>query len=155
VSRARLNIFIEPSHAKRLAELAAMKGLSKSAVIGAALSSFLAPESGDEQRAMVGRRLDQLSRQFSRLERDQSILIETVALFVRYYLTVSTPVPEAHQAAARAQGKARFSKFVEQLARHVRRGPSLGTALNEAGDPGFDGASDVGSASVAVDEVVP
>jgi hypothetical protein len=49
------------------------------------------------------------------MERDQNIQIETLALFIRYFLTVSTPVPEAHQDAARAQGKARFEQFVEQL----------------------------------------
>jgi hypothetical protein len=54
------------------------------------------------------------------LERDQNIAIETLALFIRYFLTVSTPVPEAHQDAARAQGKARFEQFVEQLGRHLR-----------------------------------
>jgi len=52
-------------------------------------------------------------------------LIETLALYVRYYLTVSTPVPEAHQEAAKAQGKARFEQFVEQLGRHLLRGRSL------------------------------
>lgn len=135
-----MNIFIEPSHAKRLGELAAMKGLSKSAVIGAALAAFLAPESGDEQRAMVGRRLDRLSSQFSRLERDQGILIETVALYVRYFLTVSTPVPEGHQAAARAQGKARFEQFVEQVARHVRRGGSLVASVSASDDVSAEAA---------------
>ncbi|MDP3372840.1 MAG: hypothetical protein Q8S34_01265, partial [Hydrogenophaga sp.] len=54
-----------------------------------------------------------------------NIEIETLALFIRYYLTVSTPVPEGHQEAARAQGKARFEQFVEQLGRHLLRGRSL------------------------------
>lgn len=44
---------------------------------------------------------------------------------MRYFLTVSTPVPEAHQEAAKAQGKARFEQFVEQLGRHLLRGRSL------------------------------
>ena len=55
----------------------------------------------------------------------ERIKIETLALFIRYFLTVSTPVPEAHQDAARAQGKARFEQFVEQLGRHLLRGRSL------------------------------
>ena len=75
--------------------------------------------------ARCRRPLDRLSRQAERLERDQNIAIETLALFIRYYLTVSTPVPEAHQDAARAQGKARFEQFVEQLGRHLLRGRSL------------------------------
>ncbi|MFZ2307592.1 MAG: CopG family transcriptional regulator [Rhodoferax sp.] len=125
MSRTRLNIFIEPDHAKRLDQLAAHKGVSKSAVIAAALASFLSPDAADQREAAMGKRLDRLSRQFDRLERDQSILIETVALYIRYFLTVSLPVPEGQQDAARAQGRARYAQFVEQLARHIQRGRSL------------------------------
>ena len=124
-SRKRLNLFIEHEHAKRLDELAAMKGLSKSSIVAAALASFLSPDSGDQREAAIAKRLDRLSRQFDKLERDQNILIETLALYVRYFLTVSTPVPEAHQEAARAQGRARFEQFIEQLGRHLLRGRSL------------------------------
>ena len=125
MSRTRLNIFIEPEHARRLDELATMKGLSKSSIIAAALASFLSPDSADQREAAIAKRLDRLSRQFDKLERDQNILIETLALYVRYFLTVSTPVPEAHQEAARAQGRARFEQFIEQLGRHLLRGRSL------------------------------
>ncbi|MDP2162955.1 MAG: CopG family transcriptional regulator [Hydrogenophaga sp.] len=125
MSQARLNLFIQPDHAKRLDELAAKKGVSKSSIVAAALASWLSPDAGDQREAATAKRLDRLSRQFERLERDQNILIETMALYVRYYLTVSTPVPEAHQEAAKAQGKARFEQFIEQLGRHVLRGRSL------------------------------
>ena len=125
MSRTRLNLFIEPEHARRLGELATMKGLSKSSIIAAALASFLSPDSGDQREAAIAKRLDRLSRQLDKLERDQNILIETLALYVRYFLTVSTPVPEAHQEAARAQGRARFEQFIEQLGRHLLRGRSL------------------------------
>lgn len=125
MSQYRLNLFIQPEHARRLDELAAKKGVSKSSIVAAALASWLSPEAGDQREAVIAKRLDRLSRQFERLERDQAIEIETLALFVRYFLTVSTPVPEAHQEAAKAQGKARFEQFVEQLGRHLLRGRSL------------------------------
>jgi len=125
MSRTRLNIFIEPDHAARLQQLAAHKGVSKSAVIAAALSSFLSPDAADQREAAIGKRLDRLSRQFDRLERDQNILIETMALYVRYFLTVSLPIPEGQQDAARAQGRARYKQFIDQLARHLQRGRSL------------------------------
>lgn len=121
----RMNVFILPEHARRLDVLAAKKGVSKSSIVAAALASWLSPDAADQREAAVSKRLDRLARQFERLERDQNILIETLALYVRYYLTVSTPVPEAHQEAARAQGKARFEQFVEQLGRHLLRGRSL------------------------------
>jgi hypothetical protein len=131
MSRARLNIFLEPEHARRLDELAVMKGLSKSSVVAAALSSFLSPEDGNQREAAIAKRLDRLSHLFDRLERDQTILIETVALFVRYFLTVSTPIPEAHQEAARAHGRIRFEQFIEQLGRHLQRGRRLAKDLHE------------------------
>jgi hypothetical protein len=131
MTRARLNIFIEPDHAKRLDQVAAHKGVSKSAVIAAALASFLSPDGADQREAAIAKRLDRLSRQFDRLERDQNVLIETVALYVRYFLTVSIPVPEGQQEAARAQGRARYGQFIEQLARHIQRGRSLVREVHE------------------------
>jgi predicted transcriptional regulator len=125
VSRARLNIFLEPDHARRLEELATLKGVSKSGIIAAALATYLSPDGPDQRSAVVQRRLDVLSRQFDHLERDQTVLLETVALWVRHQLAVSTPVPEGLQEAARAQGRARFADFVAQLARHLQRGGSL------------------------------
>lgn len=131
MSRARLNIFIEPGHARRLDELAAMKGLSKSSIIAAALASFLSPDAADRRDAAFAKRLDRLSNQFDKLERDQTILIETLALYVRYFLTVSAPVPEAQQEAARAQGRLRFQQFIEQLGRNLMRGRSLVKEVHE------------------------
>jgi predicted transcriptional regulator len=125
VSRARLNIFLEPDHARQLEELATLKGISKSGIIAAAVASYFSPEGPNQRSATLGRRLDALARQIDRLERDQAVLLETVALWVRHQLAVSTPVPEGLQEAARAQGRARFADFVAQLARHLQRGDSL------------------------------
>lgn len=131
MSRSRLNIFIEPEHAKRLEDLSAHRGVSKSSVIAAALASFLSPDAMDQREAAMAKRLDRLSRQFDRLERDQGILIETVALYVRHYLTLALPVPESQQDAMRAQGRARYAQFIEQLARHIQRGRSLVREIHE------------------------
>src|SRR3569833_2653945 len=121
MSRTRLNVFIEPEHARRLDELATMKGLSKSSIIAAALASFLSPDSGDQREAAIAKRLDRLSRQLDKLARDQNILIETLALYVRYFLSVSTPVPKTQQKTTHTQNHARFEQFIEQLGRHLLR----------------------------------
>lgn len=135
MSRTRLNIFIEPAHAKRLDQVSAHKGVSKSAVIAAALASFLSPDGDDQREAALAKRLDRLSRQFDRLERDQGVLIETVALYLRHYLTVALPVPEHQQEALRAQGRARYAQFIEQLARHIQRGRSLVREIHQEIEP--------------------
>ncbi|MGB5806816.1 ribbon-helix-helix protein, CopG family, partial [Castellaniella sp.] len=51
MSRYRLNLFIRPEHAKRLDELAAKKGVSKSSIVAAALASWLSPDAGDQREA--------------------------------------------------------------------------------------------------------
>jgi hypothetical protein len=135
MSRTRLNIFIEPAHAKRLDQISAHKGVSKSAVIAAALASFLSPDGDDQREAALAKRLDRLSRHFDRLERDQGVLIETVALYLRHYLTVALPVPEHQQEAMRAQGRARYAQFIEQLARHIQRGRSLVREIHQEIEP--------------------
>lgn len=131
-----MNVFILPEHARQLDVVAAKKGVSKSSIVAAALASRLSPDAADQREAATAKRLDALARQFERLERDQNILIETLALYVRYYLTVSTPVPEAHQDAAKAQGKVRFEQFVEQLGRRLLRGRSLVREVVDEIQPG-------------------
>ena len=142
-----MNLYIEAEHARRLDQVAAMKGVSKSSIIAAALASWLSPDAGDQREAAIGKRLDRLTRQFERLERDQGILIETLALYVRYFLTVSTPIPEAHQEAARAQGRARYTQFIEQLGRHLLRGRSLVREIHEDIKPDSHGFMDESEAA--------
>lgn len=131
MSRRRLNIFLEPDHAKRLVELAAAKGISKSTIVAAALASALSPDSADQREAAISRRLDRLTRQFNKLEQDQNIAIETLALFIRYYLSVTPVVPDAQQVAAWAQGRGRFTQFIQHLGRHLQRSKGLVRELHE------------------------
>ena len=69
---------------------------------------------------------------------------------MRHYLSVSLPVPEAHQEAARAQGRARFEQFVQQLARHLQRGKSLVHEVHEEVFP--DESQFFGHAEASSDE---
>lgn len=129
--RVRRNIYFEPEHERGLERLAAAHDLSVSAVVGRAVASMLSPDAEQRREVALTRRLDRLTRQFERLERDQTILIETLALHIRHYLSVTTPLPEAHVEAARAQGRVRFEQFIEQLALHLRRGQRVRDVIEE------------------------
>jgi predicted transcriptional regulator len=123
--RTRLNMYVEFELARRLEGMASARRVSKSAILSAALASFLLPDGHDRREVTIIKRLDRQAQQLDRIERDQNVLVETLALFIRYELSVTASVPEAHQDAVRAQGKARFEKFIAQLARHLQRGGSL------------------------------
>jgi hypothetical protein len=123
--KTRLNIYLSPGLHEEIAGLSAKRRVSKSLVIEAAIASMLSPDSADAREAAFVRRLDRHTRQLERVERDLSIAIETMALFVRFWLTVTPPLPESAQTAARAKGAERYRDFVETLGRRLQRGNSL------------------------------
>jgi hypothetical protein len=85
----------------------------------------LSPDGADRREAAFARRLDRLSRQVQRLERNTGIAIETLALFVRFWLTITPPLPADAQAAAQVKGRERYEGFVEALGRRLQKGQSL------------------------------
>ncbi len=113
--KGRLNCYFDAALLKRLDELAARRGLSKSTIVEAALASFLSPDAADQREAAITRRLDKMTRAIERLERDVSIGNEAQALFIRAWLTATPPLPGDAQAAAQAKAKERYEAFVEAL----------------------------------------
>ena len=96
---------LQPEHAKRLEELATMRGLSKSSIVAAALASFLSPDAGDQREAAIARRLDRLSRQFE-LSRARPDHPHRDGRALRPLLPHRQHArSRAHQEAARAQGQ--------------------------------------------------
>jgi predicted transcriptional regulator len=136
MKKARLSVYLDPDMMARLTELADRKEQSKSLIAEAALTSFLTPDDADRREAAVTRRLDLLTRQGERLERDLSIAAETLALFIRFWLTVTPPLPESAQAAAQAKGRERFESFLETLGRRLAKGQSV---LREVSLDGLNG----------------
>lgn len=123
--RTRLNVYFPPELLRQLIDLADRKRLSRSSIVEAAVTSFLSPDGADRAEAAFTRRLDRMSRQIQRLERDVSIATETLALFIRFWLTVTPQLPADAQAAAQAKGRERFEGFVEALGRRLAQGRTL------------------------------
>jgi len=123
--KARMNVYFEPALLQRVEDFAARKGLTKSTIIEAAVASFLSPDAEDRREAAFARRLDRLTRQIERLERDTMISAEALALFVRFWLTVTPPLPDSAQATAKAKGAERYQGFIETLGRRIAKGQNV------------------------------
>lgn len=123
--KAKISIYLSDSVAQRLALASRRPGTNKSAIVDAALDRFLNPERDPTGDAALVRRLDRMSRQLDRGDRDLSIMAETLALYVRYYLTITPPLPSVDQDAARALGRERFEMFVAQVGKRVASGGRL------------------------------
>jgi hypothetical protein len=123
--KERLSVYLDPHVMRSLIDYADRRGKSKSLVAEAAIASFLSPDAAERQEATLARRLDRLVRQTERLERDVGIAVETLALFVRFWLAATPALPEQAQAAARAKGAERYYAFIEALGRRIAKGPTL------------------------------
>jgi hypothetical protein len=123
-----MNVYMPPELLQQIADLASRRRLSQSAIVEAAVTSFLSPDGADRREAAFARRLDRLTRQVQRLERNAGITMETLAMFVRFFLTVTPPLPPDAQASAQAKGQKRYEGFVETLGQRLQKGQSF---LNE------------------------
>jgi predicted transcriptional regulator len=119
--RVRYQLFLPAELAKRFEALAEAPGASKSAILAAALAAFLERRSASELDQRFAVRLDRIARQLERIERNGHVGLESLALFVRYMLTVNAPLPEEDEA-ARAIGRDRFAAFVARVGRQLASG---------------------------------
>lgn len=123
--RTKHTFRLPPDLASQLADYANRKRVPQALVVESALSSFLSPDGSERMEAALGRRLDRLTRQVERVERHVTISNEALALFVRFWLTATPPLPDTAQPAAQAKGRERYEGFIEALGRRLARGQSL------------------------------
>lgn len=99
--RDRLNVSLPVAMISQIGDLAARRKVTRSAVVEAAVASLLSPDSAEKTEAALTRRLDRLTRQMQRQERDLMIALETHALFIRFWL--GQMPPPARRGAGRRQ----------------------------------------------------
>jgi len=123
--RTKHTFRLPPELAAKLDDYATRKNVPRVQIVEVALDSYLSPDGADRLEAALARRLDRMTRQLERLERHLAISNETLALFVRFWLTHTPPLPDTAQAPAQAKGRERYEGFVEAVGRRLARGTSL------------------------------
>lgn len=130
--KIRHQLFLPKPLSDRLETLAAKPGATKSAILVDAVEAWLNRRGASELEDRFGLRLDRMTTALGRIERDGHILLETLALFVRYELAIHAPLAENDQA-GRAIARDRFEAFVTQIGRQIAAGHrTIGTTETEA-----------------------
>ncbi|MEN5083102.1 CopG family transcriptional regulator [Bosea sp. TWI1241] len=142
-TKSRMNVYFEPDLLKKVEALALRRNVSKSAVIEAAVASFLSADASERLEAVFARRMDKLGRQVDGLDEDLAILGETLSLFIRFWLTVTPPLPDSAQASARAKGAERFDGFLQSLGRRLSNGDRFLKDLSRDVESRRNGAVDL------------
>lgn len=121
VEKVRHQLFLPKPLSDRLEALAAKPGASKSSILVDAVTAWLNRRGTSELDDRFGLRLDRMSTALSRIERDGHVTLETLALFIRFELSIQAPLAENDQA-GRAIARDRFEAFVMQVGRAVAAG---------------------------------
>ncbi|WP_192244142.1 CopG family transcriptional regulator [Mesorhizobium silamurunense] len=133
--KVQISVYLDPTIMKMLADFAARREQSQSMIAEAAIASFLSPDADERREAAIAKRLDQVDRRLARQERDIGITVETLAVFVRFWLATTPALPEPAAQAARAKAAERYEAFVAALGRRLAKGPKLRQEISEDIDP--------------------
>ncbi|MBA1143119.1 MULTISPECIES: CopG family transcriptional regulator [Mesorhizobium] len=124
--RIRHQFLLEPELSKKLDNLSRDPSTTKSAIVAKAVEAYIERRGEIELDRRYGVRLDRLSRELAHVRRDGEMILESLALFIRFSITLHahTPIPDR---ATQAIAQERFDKFVEQVGRQIASGKrSLG-----------------------------
>jgi len=116
--KTRHQFYLPDDLSERLDVLAAKPGSSKTTILTDALRAWLDRKAGDELDQRFGPRLDRQTRVGHRIETRLDHVAEVLDLFVAHQLTLVAHQPPFDDVARRL-GKARFDKFMEQVARRL------------------------------------
>jgi predicted transcriptional regulator len=125
MKKIQLSIYLDPETYRTLEAFATRRGQPKSLVAEAAIASFLSPDDSDRREAAIAKRLDRIARVLERLERNDTVTLETIALFIRFWLTSTPALPEQSSPSARAKGAERYDRFIEALGRRLSSGSTV------------------------------
>lgn len=129
--KAQISVYLDREVMALLSDYAARREQSLSLIAEAAIASFLSPDDAERREAVVSKRLDQIDRRLTRMERDVGITVETMAVFVRFWLTTTPALPEPAAQAARAKAAERYESFISALGRRLAQGPKLRQEISE------------------------
>ena len=127
-AKPKMNVRVLPETRQMLDRHPRRSGVSKGSVVDAAIAHYCAPERQDDA---VLERLAQHAKRLDRIGRDQRITTEMIALFVRYYLSVTPALSEEAQRLAKQTGAKRFEQFIERVTEQVRGGGGLTAEVAE------------------------
>ena len=120
--KAQISVYLDPETMGLLADYAARRDQPQSLIAEAAIASFLSPDAAEQREAAVAKRLDQLDQRMARLERDLSISVETLVVFVRFWLSTTPTLPEPAAQATRQRREGGMRRSSRRWGGGSRRG---------------------------------
>src|SRR3546814_18522181 len=114
--KVRHQLFLPKPLSDRLEALAAKPGATKSAILTDAVTAWLNRRGASELEDRFAIRLDRMTQAIGRVDRDTPVILETLALFIRFELSIQVPLADTDPA-GRALTAKRLAAYVTQVTR--------------------------------------
>ena len=123
--RRRHALYLSEAMTHQLQAAAETYRVSKSALLERALLQYLAPRTNGNTPNLQVLQQETMMRALKRLERDLAVGNELTAIFVRYFLMITPPLPASEHDAAQITGQLRFDQVIETIAARLRTDRAL------------------------------
>lgn len=123
--KVRANLRLDTKLSAQLDQVAREYGCTKSSILETALRRYLDPVSKQSQEDLILSRIDRMSMQLGKLERDLAVTTASLGRYIYYYLTQFEPHPEGERDAAAELGKKRYNHFLRQVAKSLANQPPM------------------------------
>jgi hypothetical protein len=117
--KKRYSLYLTAPLARKFDLVARQRHGSKSALFEEAMRANLEPQQVFGPEESLARGLHDLNKTVGTMARDLAIIAESLALYVRYFLTMTPPLPESERQAASLLGRERFQVFLAQVGRRI------------------------------------
>lgn len=119
MAKPRINLRLSPDIYDRLMDAASPSSVTLGDIVEAALTDYFEAGGTTKSASLISDQLDRIEELNVDAEHKIAVLVETVGLFARYWLTATPPLPELDQEAAHALGAKRFERFMGQVVEAV------------------------------------
>jgi hypothetical protein len=119
MSKKRYTLYLSRPLARKFDQIAKLRNGAKSALVEEALKANLEPQQHPGVEEGLARRLNDLNKAVTAIGRDVVVATETLGLFVRYFLTITPPLPQSEQEPARLLGKERYEVLVTEIGKRL------------------------------------
>jgi hypothetical protein len=93
----KIGVYLTDDVARRFKIKASRPRMTKSGIVNVALDRLLNPTRDKEPANEVLQRLGGLAKRLRRIHREVEVVAETLAVFVRYFLMITPPLPQSEQ----------------------------------------------------------
>jgi hypothetical protein len=117
--KTKIGVYLTDDVARSFKLAMRRPGATKSGLVNEALRLSLSPPPEKRSSDEILQHLKRLTKRLRQMHRETEVMSETLALFVRYFLTITPPLPASERKAAQALGRERYQIFIEQIAKRV------------------------------------